>query len=338
MQQNKTLFFAIITVAILVVIGMFGVVFFLADSLSLPAVQEKIAIRVVAAPSIKPWLDQAAEAFNQSNADIQVEVIEASSLIPETEFQTGSSQEEPPAAWLAEATFVVEMAGSRDLQFDNLQSVANSSLAWGAFNNRREAFNQKYGSLNWIAIHQNAVEPDSALKLVIASPANSAEGLAALGSAAAAHLDLLTLSRTEVRQAEPWLNETFKESARGSLTLGPQPAEAFATRGASVGEAGLVSLASWRRAGLQNRPDFTITPAEPDVNLDYPFAIWTGSRITPEAQQAAAAFRDFLLSESQQNLLADHFFERAEAAVPGVKINGEAGLTLLRWAELELIP
>ena len=63
----------------------------------------------------------------------------------------------PPAAWLAEASFVVTM--DNDMQFGDVQSVANTSLAWGTFNNKLEEFSQN-GGLNWSTLHQQAAGPD----------------------------------------------------------------------------------------------------------------------------------------------------------------------------------
>ncbi len=336
MQQNKTLFFAIIGLAVLVLVGMFvGAYLFLGDTLDISVTQPTVTIRVAVAPTIKPWVDQAAQQFNQQNSQSQVEIVAVDGLIPDSLFTT-NPQVSPPAAWLAEATFVVELARNNGLSFEDPRSVAGTGLAWGAFNNRQAEFSQKYGELSWTAIHKSAIEPDSSLKIVIASPRNSAEGLAALISAAAAQANTQTLTNAEVRNAEDWLTATLKESARGSLTLGPKPAEAFATRGASIGDAGMLTLVSWRSAGLQDRPDFTLTPAQFNVILDYPFAIWAGSQSTPAGKQAAAAFRDFLLSEAQQDTLPNFFFERASAANPAIQADGEAALTLLRWADREL--
>ena len=333
MRQNKTLFFAIIGLAIIVVVGMFAGVYFFADSLNLPTGQPTVAIRVVVAPSIKPWADQAAQSFNQANPKTQIEIIEADSLIPESQF-SANPQVSPPAAWLAEATFVVDMARNGGLPFDDARPVAGTSLAWGAFADKQEKFTQQYGTFGWESIHAKAVAPDDFLTVVIASPRNTAGGLAALVSATAAHLNTETLSGAEVNQATPWLTETFKDNTR----ILPTPAEAFATaQGRSIGDAGLLPVAAWHRAGLQDRAkEFAITPAQPDVTLDYPFAILTGSQATPEGQQAAAAFRDFLLSEPQQNALAGFSFDRAGLSPAGVQADGAAALALFRWAEREL--
>jgi hypothetical protein len=336
MQQNKAPFFAIIGLAIMALIGMFLARFFLADSLNLPTGPGEITIRVVVAPSIKPWVDKAAQDFNQANPKTQVNIIAAESLIPESQF-ANDPQTISPAAWLAEATFVLEMASDSGLQFNDARSVANTSMAWGAFNTRQEEFTQDYGGLTWEALHDRATNPNRMLKVVIASPRNSAEGLAALISATAGHLNIQTLSSADVGSAELWLTETLKESTRSSLKLGPKPAEALATRGTSVGDAGMLTLASWRSARLENRSDFSVTPAQPAVNLDYPFAIWAGSQATPEGQQAAAAFRDFLLENTQQDALVGFFLEQAKTSTSSsVQADGQAALALFRWAEREL--
>jgi ABC-type molybdate transport system substrate-binding protein len=335
MQQNKTPFFIIIGLAIVLVVGMLLLRPLLSEPLDLPTTPQEITIQVVVAPSIKDWVEQAAQDFNQANPKTQVEIITAGSLIPEAEFTTSNPQTMPPAAWLAEASFVVEM--NNDGQFTDPASVASTALAWGAFNNKQDEFSQKYGGVNWDALHQNATEPDSLLKVVIASPHNTGEGLAALASATAAHLGKQSLTSADVSNAAPWLTKTFQESARTSLTLGPKPAEALATRGASIGDVGMLAQAAWQNAGMQNRPDFTITPAQPRVTLDYPLAIWAGRGATPESQQAAIAFRDFLLAEAQQSALADFFFDRASAGTAdGVQVDGQAALALFRWAEREL--
>jgi ABC-type sulfate transport system substrate-binding protein len=224
------------------------------------------------------------------------------------------------------------------LKFDpELRSVAGTSLAWGAFSDKQAAFNQEYGDLTWENVHAKAVTPNDFLTIVLASPSNRAEGLAALISAAAAQLNKQTLSSADISQARPWLTETFKDNTK----FPPKPAEAFAsTQGRSIGDVGLLSRASWQRVGLQNRPDdFTLTPPQPDVYLDYPLAIWTGSQATPAGQQTAAQFRDFLLSDSQQQALANFSLEPAGAAPPtSVQIDGPAAWALLRLAEQELTP
>jgi hypothetical protein len=324
MQQNKTSFFIIIGLAVVIVLGMIGATFFLGGSLGDSSVlQQEVEIQVVAAPLIKPWVERMAQEFNQANPKTQVKVVTASSLIPAGQFGTGDPQS-PPSAWVAEASFVVEMARAESLQFETGQSVASTALAWGGYKNKLDPL----GELSWQNLHDRAAS--EGLKLVIASPQNSAEGIAALLSATAAHLNTQSLSRQEVSPAIGWLNETLGN--RNAHTP-PTPAEAFAsTQGRTLGDAGLLSTASWRAVKLDQSADFLIQPAQPEVILDYPYAVWTGSQSTPETQAAARAFRSFLLENSQQSRLTDFFFEPAPTAQTGVQADGEAAEQLQSWA------
>ncbi len=336
MQPNKSLFFAIVGLAVVIVVGMFLAVFFFgADTPGLPAMQEAVKIRVAAAPLIKDWATTAAQEFNRANPNTQVEIITADALIPETQFKATTPQQTPPAAWLAEASFVVEMATERGLQFEaNPRPVASSSLAWGAFADKQAQFTQKYGDLSWQTVHAKAVAPDDFLTIVIASPANQAEGLAALASATAAQLSQSIVTANDIGRARPWLIETFRDNSR----IPPRPAEAFASsQGRSIGDMGLLSRAAWQSYDLENRPDFDLTPVQPDVQLDFPLAIWTGSQSSPAGRQAAAQFRDFLLSANQQQALANFALEPASALTTTVKVDGPAAWALLRFAEQELI-
>lgn len=328
MQPNKTLFFVIIGLAIGLVAAMLVAKTLFADQIPLPNGQEKIAIKIVAAPLIKPWVDQAAAAFNQSHPNTQVEIIEATELIPGAQFRAGTTPQ--PTAWLAEASFVIHMAGESDLRFNEAQSIASTPLTWGAFKDKQDALTQKYGPLSWDSLHTKATASDGDfLTVVIAAPQNSAEGLAALISATAAHLNKQSLSAADVNGAEAWLSETFEENTR--IPLG-KPAEAFAaTTGRSIGDVGLLSRASWQSVpALQNKSDFVLTEAQPKVMLDFPLAIWADA--SPQAQEAAKTFRAFLLEEAQQQTLAQAHLERA-ATEPGLVADGAAAVALQRWAE-----
>lgn len=324
-MQNKALFFGIIALAILIVIGLLVSRFFLADRLDL-ALAEKVSIRIVAAPAVRQWASDAAKTFNQRNPNTQVEIVEAQALVPAAQFRPGGSTP-PPAAWLAEASFVVAMAPDNGLQFNDPVSVASSGLAWGAFQSKQDEFNQKYGGLSWQGLHAKAVSPDNGLRFLLASPGITAEGLAALISATAAFSQKQEISGNDVSQADQWLSETFSDNAWTPAT----PADNFATMGVSAGDAGILTMASWHKSHLNEKPGFVFVPAQPNVNLDYPLAIF--SQAEPAAQQAAAAFRAFLLEENQQAALAPFFLDRASAAQPGVKADGAATLRLLNLAQ-----
>lgn len=334
MQQNRVLFFSIIGLAILIVIGMVIGSFILFGSVGeVSPLQPNINIEVVVAPSLEPWATQAAQEFNRANPRTHVTITEARDLIPEAQFSSRGSQSSPPAAWLAEATFVIDMARSQGFSFEDAQSVAGTSLAWGAFNNKLDQFRQTYGDLNWSNINKKATGRGGT-KVVLAAPWNSAEGLAALASGVAATTGTDSLSGSDVGQANNWLTATLGNSnARTPAT----PAQSFASvQGRTLGDAGILSTVSWRQVGLDASADFTVVPVEPTVTLDYPLALWTGSQSTPEAQAAAKAFRDFLLQESQQTALSNFHFEQAVTGQQGVQLDASAAARLLNWANREL--
>ena len=329
MQQNRTLFFVIIGVALVAVIGLF-----LARSFIPEVSPLQRSIQVLVAPSLEPWVTEAAQRFNAENANQSIDIVITSSLLPTETFQSNNPQDQPPAAWLAEATFIIEMGREAGLAFNDSQSVASTSLVWGAYNDKLEQFNQDYGALTWDNINAKGSNEADVLKLVLAPPYNSGEGLAALLSASAAQAGSTTLSANAISAANQWLTETF---GNNNTQLPPTPAQTFASvQGRTIGDAGLLTIASWQAVKLDQRDDFTLTPAEPEVVLDFPFAIWTDSQADPEDQELARKFRDFLLAEAQQQSLNTFFFDPALSSSRGVQADGAASQRLLDWANRTL--
>ncbi len=332
MNQGKTLFFVIIGVALLAVVAMVFVSLFWARPLTnLSPLQQEAEIEVVVAPTIASWAEEAAQQFNQANPSTQVTIVPADELIPSAQFQSGQ-QTAAPAAWLAEATFVVNMATSDGYEFTNPQSVASTALAWGGYVDKLEQFTQDFGPVGWQAINAKATDPQG-VKLVITAPQNSAEGLAALISGVSTHLDKQSLSEQDIGQADAWLTETL---GNHNAQTPPRPAEAFAgVQGRTLGDMGLLSMASWQQVGLEKNSNFDLMPVTPTVTLDFPYAVWAGDNATPEGQQAAEAFGQFLLEPTQQEALAKYGLAAASGS-SGVQIDGRAARRLLSWAEREL--
>ena len=334
MQQNKSLFFGIIAAAVIIVIGMGAAIYFFAKPLNLPAAQQQTSIEVAAPAALEPWVTQAAAEFNRQNRSTQVTVSAVDGLLPENRFPPTDPQAAPPAAWIAPASFLAELARDQGQSFDaENRSVAGTLLAWGAYTDKEAALTEKYGPLGWDSLHAKAAAPGDFLTLVIAGPTNSAEGLAALISAAA-NPGKDNLTGADARQAMAWLTETLADNVR----ILPKPAETFATApGRSIGDVGLLPMVLWQKNGLHQMDDFNLTPATPPVRLDYPFLIWQGRGATEAGQQTAASFRDFLLTPAQQTKLAEyHFDPAAPDTIGAVQADGDAALTLLRWAEREL--
>ena len=149
----------------------------------------------------------------------------------------------------------------------------------GGYVDKLEQFNQDFGPVNWQNINAKATDPQG-VKLVIAAPQNSAEGLAALISGVSTHLGKQSLTEQDIGQADAWLTETLGN--RNAQTP-PRPAEGFAgVQGRTLGDMGLLSLASWQRVDLDTNSNFAITPVTPTVTLDYPYAVWAGENATQE--------------------------------------------------------
>ncbi len=326
MQSNKGLFFVIVGGAVLVVAGMFAVIYFFQSQVTeLTPHSQKIKIEVVAAPGIKNWAAQAAGSFNAAQTNATVEVVEAGELVPASKFQSA-------AAWLPEADFVVELARRDGYTFvDNATSVASTSLAWGAYNDKLEAMRRDYGDLTWDGLNRKATSPGG-LKLVIASPRTTGAGLAALAAAVAAHQNVSRLSAQDVGNADAWLTQTL-----GNNNAQPR-AEAATTlaspMGRSIADVALLPLAEWRQAKLDQSGQFTVLPVTPTVTLNYPFVLLTSNAA---AQQAAQAFQQFLRQSEQQNALKTYGLDSAGAATAGaVQIDGEAAQRLRSWADRTL--
>lgn len=327
MQQNKSLFFVIIGLAVLAVIGMVIFFLFFRDSIDkISALQAQTPIQVVTAPGIKPWVDAAARKFNAGQSSPTITIIATDELVPGAKFKL-TSQPPVPAVWLAEADFVLALAARNGYRFEDAQSVAGAGLAWGAYVDKLDTFTQTYGDLTWDNIVPKATGPDG-FRLVIASPQNSAEGLAVLASAAAAHAGSNTLTAANIGSADAWLSETL-----GNHNALPRaaPAQTLASvQGRSIGDAGLLSTASWRAAKLDQSSQFTLLPANPPVSFNYPFAIWADA--PPDARQTAEAFRQFLLAPEQQATLAQYGFNPAGSNSESVQMDGDAAQRLLNWA------
>src|SRR5688572_19467428 len=100
MQPNRTLFFVIIGLALLLTIGVVagGFLFFGSSGEMTPLGQTTSPIQIVVAPAIEPWVKDAAQVYNQTNAQAKVSVVAANSLIPVTQLQS-TPQNPPVAAW-----------------------------------------------------------------------------------------------------------------------------------------------------------------------------------------------------------------------------------------------
>ena len=338
--RRIAIFFAIVGLAIAITVVVLALERL--DVLTLPWRRAtQTAIQVAVPPILADWATASAREF-----DGQVTVIPVHGLSAVGQF---ARMDAPlrPHAWIPEATFVAAIARDQGLSYETVgQSVAAADLAWGAFSSRAAVLSGRFGTLDWQAVHQAAVSHGWAelggnadwgnFKLILASPTHSAEGLAALLSAAAAYRNRPDLAYDDVTDEAflQWLR-AIVTSVPNFGTLGPQPAESVATRGPSVGDAGLLAAAAWNRSQvrLDRWETFVVVAPQFTVRLDYPYLL--RSDLDPAERETARRFGAFLLGRATQ--LADSGFAQATVSAVQVNVDTQAVLALLRWAERERI-
>lgn len=303
-----------------------------------------VPLEIVVAPELADWAESTAETFNQRNADAQITVQTISGL-SHIQSSASSSRAEQPHVWIPEATFLAAYAQKSGLPFAPAgQSLISTPLEWGAFGDRAAALDEP---LTWSAIHSAAqagswqtLGGDGSwgyFKLTIAAPRTDAEGIAALISAAASFHNSTNIDRTHVTDAAflAWLR-TIVQTVPSFNTLGPDPAQAMAARGPSVGDVGLLAAASWARSqeSLEKRDDFITQPTAHTVILDYPYLARVG--LDSAEQDLADRFQTALL-QATDSLTELGFTQQATRNAQSVEVDSNAIEALIQWVERERI-
>lgn len=298
-------------------------------------------IQVAVPAELTDWARDAADSFNSRNTDAEVTITSVNGLPGIKQFERTLATD-LPHAWVPEASFVAAIAAEEGIAFAPTgESIVKTDMSWGAFQSRADAL----GPLDWNKVSQasNAGNWDQSggdsswgyFKLTIASPTNSAEGLAALMSACASYHDVNTLTRAEVSDSNftVWMNDIV-ESVPNFNTLGSDPAGALASRGASVGDVGFLSTYAWNRSQIRDSSGegFVLEPTRYSVELDYPYVL--RNRLESNEAEMAARFGDYL--QQQSELLVEEGFAIGSSGNP-IEIDGSTALALLRWAERERI-
>lgn len=197
MNRTRLIFVAIISAAVLVVVGTLvwrtvtGVP--VEDALTV-ARPESLTIRVITALPVEPWVRAAANDFNASEqtvdgVPIEVEIIAMDGLtalgkwdrndfgaLPADVRPEDLSEAERaalddfPTAWIPDSRYLVELANAsykerlgRDVFLTDGQyrarPVAVSLFTWGFYNSRGEALQESLGEISWSTIHDAAVAP-----------------------------------------------------------------------------------------------------------------------------------------------------------------------------------
>ncbi len=153
---------------------------------------EAIAVRVITALPVEPWVRNAADAFNASAPDldgvpIEVEIIAMDGLTAlgrwdrndfgalaagvRPEDLTAEEQaalEDFPTAWIPDSRYLVELANAsykerlgRDVFLTDgeyrARPIAISLFTWGIYESRAKVLEEHFGEVSWQTIHDAAV-------------------------------------------------------------------------------------------------------------------------------------------------------------------------------------
>lgn len=316
--QNKLIFFAIIGVAILIIGGLF--LLEQTNVYTLPSRRTLQATIQVAAPtSLEKWLQAAAKTFNQQDPNFQVQIIAFKSN--EASRKLTPSNPNLPDVWLPEADFM--HLDSIPYQPQGL-SIAQDKLIWVGIQGKVQE-----NDLNWQPIHDLALN-EAQFNLAL-PPVRTASRMATCVSATASYHQTATLTANQGSASElrRWFNEILDTVPNRERN----PQEQLARRPPQVW-AGLLLRSE---AYTLTKTNFISHDLEYNVLLNYPYLIRTDwpELATQDAaahQMVAEKFRDFLLSNPQQQLLVSYGFEAAQTTPTGQFVpSDEAIMRSLQW-------
>lgn len=195
MNRTRTIFIAIIALAVIIVVASLFLSRGTGNSTDIGLTVDRpdaVTIRVLTALPIEPWVRSAAEDFNKGNhtvdgVPIQVEIVATDGLSalgrwdrneygalpsgvrPEDLSQSErQALEQFPTAWIPDSRYLVELANAsykerlgRDVFLTDgeyrARPIAISLFAWGIYASRAGILESKFGDIDWESIHDAAV-------------------------------------------------------------------------------------------------------------------------------------------------------------------------------------
>ncbi len=331
MNRTRVIFFIVLLIAFIIV----GVSFFLSRTSQpqsiLPPTPEEVEVRVVTALPIEPWTQEAAKAFNEEGHEIEGSRIKVTVIPMDGLTAMGRWDREEmdpvPTAWIPDSRYLVELVNAaykerlgRDVFLTDgeyrARPVAVSRFTWGIYDSRAKVLAEKYGTIDWEAIHDAAIakggwrelggQPEwGYFKLVVPNPRKNVGGLAAMVAAAGGYFDKTNIDTTDI--SDPGFQEWLKE-LMGAVTdfssLGAYSVENLALFGYSMGDGGqlLESDLLTNMAGIQTRWEDPLVIVYPEYLtwFDFPFTIWMGPETSALQKNAALEFERYLLSPEVQ--------------------------------------
>ncbi len=347
---------------------------------------DEVSIRIVTALPVEPWVRQAATAFNAGDnrvddVRVQVEIVASDGLTalgrwdrnefgaleadvaPDTLNEAEQARlEDFPTAWIPDSRYLVELANAsykerlgRDVFLTDgeyrARPIAISLFAWGVYESRGQVLEEKYGAVDWSAIHDAAIakggwpelggDPQwGYFKLVVPNPNKNAGGLAAMIAMAGEYYDRTDITVEDITNPEfqAWLGELMgavTDISGGSAYT----AEDFALFGYSVGDGGqlLESDLLQNMQGIVTRWEDPLHIYYPDYVtwFDFPFTVWVGPETSALKKNGALAFQRFLLSEEQQKAALVYGLRPANA---DVGVDAAPDSLFVKWGDQGVQP
>ncbi|HHY55635.1 MAG TPA: ABC transporter substrate-binding protein [Chloroflexi bacterium] len=347
---------------------------------------DTVTIRILTALPVEPWVRSAAELFNAEQRTIdgvpiqvQVEAVDGLTALgrwDRNEYGALEADQTPetltaaerealakfPVAWIPDSRYLVELANAaykerlgRDVFLTDgeyrARPIAISLFTWGLYNTRAEVLEQKFGEINWDAIHDAATaaggwpelggEPAwGFFKLVVPNPSRNVGGLAAMIAAAGEYYDRTNISVEDVVNPEfqKWLKELMGAVTDFSSSSA-YSAEDFALFGYSVGDGGqlLESDLLQNMQGILTRWEDPLSLYYPEYLtwFDFPFSVWVGPETTALQKNAALEFQRYLLSDEQQTAALAYGLRPAN---PNIPVDASEESLFVKWADRGVLP
>jgi len=361
MSRTRIVFFAVVLAAVLIVAGSFLVRWLSQQGGVVTApTKETLEVRIVCALPVEPWVREAAKQFNAEKHKLEGQLIEVSVIPMDGLTAMGRYEREEmdplPTAWIPDSRYLVELVNAaykeklgRDVFLTDgeyrARPIAVSLFSWGIYSSRAEVLREKYGEIDWRAIHDAATTkggwPELGgeagwgyFKLVVPNPRKNVGGLAAMVAAAGEYYQKTNITTADVTDPkfQTWLGELM-----GAVTdfssLGSYSVENLALFGYSMGDGGqlLESDLLANMAGIQTRWADPLVIVYPQYLtwFDFPFTVWMGPETTALEKNAALEFEKYLLTPEVQQLAVERGLRPANPEVP---VTGQDSL-FVRWQE-----
>jgi len=361
MSRTRIVFFVVVLAAVLIVAGSFFARWLgQQEGVVTAPTKETLEVRIVCALPVEPWVREAAKQFNAEKHTLEGQPIEVSVIPMDGLTAMGRYEREEmdplPTAWIPDSRYLVELVNAaykeklgRDVFLTDgeyrARPIAVSLFSWGIYSSRAEVLREKYGEIDWQAIHDAATakggwpelggDPSwGYFKLVVPNPRKNVGGLAAMVAAAGEYYQKTNITTADVTDPDfqKWLGELM-----GAVTdfssLGAYSVENLALFGYSMGDGGqlLESDLLSHMAGIQTRWEDPLVIVYPKYLtwFDFPFTVWMGPETTALEKNAALEFEKYLLSPEVQQKAVERGLRPANPEVP---ITGEGSL-FVRWQE-----